>query len=500
MHPEEIIRGGLRHDRGQRCAGTIYAETRVIPMATASHRFKILCALIAVLILVALAWRFLDRPRTPVTVGGGIESDEVAESRQVPRDGEREKPLELAPVPDPQSEPSDSDKAAKVPARALFGIVTDRGGWPIVNVGIYARFEDETPSATTDRWGRFEIENLRARSKNQHVYARHPSYRNGSVPIGTAVETGQVLAITLKKGATVRGEVTFLGRPVADQEVKVVRMDLVGLFGSGKRNTRTGADGAYELFTVEPGTIQVTAYFQPDDEESSPRSMRIGLDIEDDETRVIDFDFRARDATLEGQVLFNGEPVPNAEVNAVSRSLSEAGESFREQTDSEGSYRFEALPSGVLEVQVEVEVGATEHMRGSTIELPAGFVSTSDFSLGGTGVITGYCTGREDYRNSVVMLMASEFSDLFEEQGIYRTFALLDVEHPFGAGTTVLSSDGSFRLEGLEAGTYAMLTLVNVDLSGRVDYAFTSVTVSESQETHVVLGPDYLTEYEPEED
>lgn len=467
-------------------------------MAAANHRVTIACATIAVLVLVGFAWRSLHQGTAPVVPSDtGIESDGVGDPTPAREDDGRENPQHPAQVASSPPETPEPEEETKAAERALSGIVTDRKGWPIEKVGIYARPKDESPAAITDSRGRFEIADLPSSTKKQKLYVRHSDYIHETVPIGTAVETGETLSITLRKGATLRGVVTYGGRPVANQEVK---MNRTGWFGSSKAgNTRTEGSGAYEFTTLEPEQIVVHAYLKTGDDESKPRRMRVDVLIEDEQTTVVNFDFPEWDATLEGQVLFNGYPVQNTSMSVVSRSVSGAAESFQGKTDSEGFYRFEALPSGVLEVAVEVEVGATEHARRTTLEIPAGYVTTRDFSFGGTGVVAGYGTGLDRYDHSAILLLAPKFSSLLTEMGIHQLFDRPDIETLFVAGTE-LAKDGSFRLEGLEAGSYTLLALVNASLSGHVNYTYMSVTVSDSHETHIVLGPEYLTEYGPEED
>ena len=82
------------------------------------------------------------------------------------------------------------------------------------------------------------------------------------------------------------------------------------------------------------------------------------------------------------------------------------------------------------------------------------------------------------------------------EVGWGKMWEMLDVESSLVADQK-LAEDGSFLVEGLEAGVYTMIvmTVPHTLLFEQFSYVYRSVTVSDSQETHVILGPDFVTEH-----
>jgi hypothetical protein len=466
-------------------------------MAASNHRFKILCAMIAVLILAALVWRFLPDPVGPVEEDVGFAS----EAAEAPVLGQGEvipeplgRPVEAKAI---QSEPREAEGEDEPLTRVVHGIVTDRNWMPIANAVVHAYQPDENPVATTDRWGRFEIPGLPSIPKDTNLLVRHPDYVPESVENGAIADPSEVLAITLKRGATITGTVTFRGRPAANQVVKAAISNPFGLRNT--KEARTDVRGAYTLTALEAHKArgyQVGAILQIGEEEN-PRIMSMEVTLEDERATIADFDFPDWDATLEGQLLFNGYPLRNKSINIVSRGLNGTREEFKGDTDSEGFYRFEALPSGILELHVQlIGMGKTTHYRAATIEIPSGFVTTQDFSFGGSGVITGYCTGIDDSLTYEGLgLLTAESFDILAATGLTELLSRVwntNLESEIMVAEPQLAEDGSFRIENLEPGTYTLLVMAEVDSVAA--YSFKRVMVTESEETHVVLGPDFISE------
>jgi hypothetical protein len=392
-------------------------------------------------------------------------------------------------------DPCEILEEAGPPTVTLQGIVTNRRLRPIEGAEVSRHGHEKEPDAITDGQGRFEIPELPA--DTELLYFRHPDYSPKRVPIISEVQSEELLEVVLDKGATLTGTVTHLGRPVASQQVIVTAKVMIS---TTTKSARTDTFGVYEIAHLEPGRQTARVLLQSDDNEVPSRKLSVDVVLEDEATTVANFNFREWDASLEGQVLFNGDPFQGAYVNVTGRTPDSARESFSEKVDANGHYHFEALPSGVLDVSVGGTYKGTTSYRGPTtaIEIPAGFVTTKDFSLGGSGVVTGYCLGLKKYdgADTEVMLLTPDISALLDEGGWAEMGVTLN-RGSSPASCRKIAEDGSFLIQGLEPGDYTILVLAlphTLSIT-HVSYAYASVTVSDSEESHVILGPDFVTKY-----
>ncbi|MCC6698710.1 MAG: carboxypeptidase regulatory-like domain-containing protein [Candidatus Hydrogenedentes bacterium] len=454
------------------------------------------CLLLACAIILILAGFFLVRPwdRTQPT-----ETPTKADSSGVERSLHKLPENDKEPSPLFVRSPSEGGKGDKRPQSAaltLQGIITNKSRSPVEGAEIFLERLDTPVVAASDLRGLFEITQVPAGAA--WLIVRHPDYAQERVSIVTAAEEGVVLQITLMKGAALTGTVTSDGRTLEGQTVEIGKN--VGFWGaSHEYSAKTNARGIYEFTHIKPRVIDVEACLRLDVSEGSPeRRLRVKALLEDGETTVVDFDFRKWEASLEGQVLFNGDPVQNGYISLWSRNSNGACETFTEEINEEGFYQFDALPAGTLDVTVDFGGdGETSYSRRSAVEIPPGFVTTQDFLFEGKGVVTGRCLGLEQYDRypSIALLLRSDISDLLAEDGWEETLRTLDVDE-FDVTGLDLAEDGSFEAEGLEAGNYTLIVLADLDIFGdQVTYTFAPVTVSESQEAYVVVGPDYITEH-----
>ena len=94
-------------------------------------------------------------------------------------------------------------------------------------------------------------------------------------------------------------------------------------------------------------------------------------------------------------------------------------------------------------------------------------------------------------------LVETDVADLLAEMGFFKVAMMMDLQ-TYLVAVPEVADDGAFRIEGLEAGAYTLLILVDNSSYDAITYVFTTVTVTESQETNVKLGPDFVTEYAEE--
>ena len=88
---------------------------------------------------------------------------------------------------------------------------------------------------------------------------------------------------------------------------------------------------------------------------------------------------------------------------------------------------------------------------------------------------------------------AEYFGNLLADAGLLGMLMTMYPEDAPIAVEVDLAEDASFRVDGLEAGVYTLLA-VEMSTFERLSYDFAVVTVSDGQEVHATLGPDWLTE------
>ncbi len=391
-----------------------------------------------------------------------------------------------------------SEAEEQPPALALHGIVLSVAGRRVNGAEVLINESDAQPAATTDVRGFFDIQELPAATRT--LFVRHADYVAKLVPVREAAASGETLEITLRRGATLTGTVTSLGRPLANHEVKSNDSGS-WFFGRESRVARTDGRGVYKFAHLRSGRYSPVCFLHEDDGESAPRKLTVDAILEDEKTTVANFEFREWNASLEGRILFNGQPAQDAYVEAVCRTEDEARESFQERADADGYYRFDILPSGTLDVAIRMRVGTAELQRTTVIEIPAGVVTTRDFAFGGAGAISGYCLGLDEHggqRNRIskpeVVLLKGDICDSLAEVGLLGTEMMTNMDAALHAYQEV-AEDGSFRMDNLEEGAYTVILVADIGLNSPLTYAFSCAAVSGAQETEIILGPDFVTEY-----
>jgi hypothetical protein len=371
----------------------------------------------------------------------------------------------------------------------------DRSEAPIEGVGLYLSEEDAIPAALTNAAGRSEVIGIPA--DTHKIFVRHPEYTPKHVRADTAIKTQAALKIMLSSGATLKGTVSYLGSPVANHKVAVIIASLMGSRNAAE--TRTGAEGDFEFTTLTPGRRSVVATFDAETKEKSPQLLRVEVILEEERTTEAHFYFRKWDAALEGYIHFNGEPASNAGIRLESLAGGNAKVRLTKSANEEGYYKFDSIPSGIFSILIEsLRVDKDVQSRTTQVEIPAGLITTKDFTFGGSGVITGICTGAPDISKASAILMPEIWSDYLSSVGLIESMWAMGMDIT-PIAEIEFSEDGSFRVEHLDAGTYTIIVVTEPNFSEQVSYAFAPVNVTDQRETYVTLGHDFITETVPEE-
>jgi RNA polymerase sigma factor (sigma-70 family) len=212
----------------------------------------------------------------------------------------------------------------------------------------------EAARTTTDRDGRFELRDLPAGTFELVARADELVGRRDRLVVTAAARLTDV-ALEVATGATVSGTVHADGRPLAQAQVGVGLLGVVGVWAQ----TRTDARGAYQLPGLLPGTWWVAAR-----SDGYRTAYRRQLSVA---TADLHVDLAlVHGTTLEGTVVDeSGRPVARAVVTADDEHRTQQGHAV---TAADGRFRIAELPPGPLDVSAaQVERGEAAEVR---LDLP----------------------------------------------------------------------------------------------------------------------------------
>ena len=346
---------------------------------------------------------------------------------------------------------TDLGTVSLAPGVPLRGLVTDPKGNPIAGAEVRAsaaerndrmpmRREEETgpPDATTTGDGSFVLED-RASGESLDLNVTHPDYGPGRAP-GVAVPAETPVRVVLQRTVRVSGKVSGPdGKPVAGVQVSLDELTPMS-FGSGRptlfpagrpQRAATDDEGGFAFERVAPGPIELRAeapryqVAKLEGLEASPGQELAGLEI-----------VLLPGGVVEGRVLSpDGRPLPGAEV--ILSLTSERGMAFtphRTQSDGDGRYRLDGLPTGPQTLEARAE-GYRRAAREVEVSAEPKAV---DFQLERGLEVSGRVVNEagEPVAGADVHLVAgiNQFDALRVQSG----------------------SDGAFRIAGVQDGSYRL--------------------------------------------
>lgn len=210
------------------------------------------------------------------------------------------------------------------------------------------------------------------------LVAQHPKYvPENALRIITASGETQRVRITLRGGGTIEGVVRRGGEPVEKVTVRMLSRD----FRSLHYGARSGADGTYSVTALPPGEIAITVVSNLGFGGIRP-SWNLSAFVEEGQVTVVDITFPDGGCSLEGTVLVDGQPPPEARI--VLEVDSAAGVfKGNMRVAPDGTYRFEDLPPGTATLVVYARgpggPGGYRRQR-TTLDLRDGEAILQDFN------------------------------------------------------------------------------------------------------------------------
>lgn len=358
------------------------------------------------------------------------------------------------------------------PEAHIEGRVADERGNPIGDARIYLGElprnwqRDNRHRTTTDATGAFKLTEMNAGS--HEIWAVHDYFIPASTQVTAAVGYPANALITLNSGGTIAGRITVAGRPVQAGRINANQRDNAR---GGTYNTRTNANGYYEIAGLPEGEYSTTAY-------AGPRSRKITAQVAKNMTTEVNVDFPNATGRIYGRVTgSNDQPLPGDKYfSAVITNADGLSENQRSAIASDGKYEFAAVPPGAVAItlrynnkshrsEFQIRDGqSVQHNivvdEGSTIE-----VSVSGVDNDADEVSVAAITGEVDL-DALAQNFLIEFTAMQSSSDIVH----LGAPHPNQMVESSRIRNGRATLTGLEPGDYTILVLrVDAALEGDIE-------------------------------
>lgn len=339
------------------------------------------------------------------------------------------------------------------PAACVAGHVVTADGLPVEGASIHLGEDASSePMAETDADGRFSITTLPAGDAT--LTATHPDYVSGRTSVSVQLQTTVETEIVLEQGGTVEGTVVDGAQPVPNHLVRIL---VPGDYSRPSLDDESGEDGRYRIPNVPAVEVRVAALMPGQDSHSSRPVVRRAL-VQAGQVTVVDFDFSATYATIEGAVLVDGRAPRRGAVSvAVSGEL---GQDSRVVTlDANGYYRAEDLLPGAVSVQANV-VGrdGVERRKTVKLEVAENEAVRQDFEFMQAATVYGTVTGVPDGKKGSVFAVAGGG----EQFNVTSLEDILNL-HNLVAADAEVSAGGAYQLDGLAPGAYTIVAIAAGD-------------------------------------
>lgn len=379
---------------------------------------------------------------------------------------------------------------AKGPTATITGKVTVKGkGLPGVAVGLRllessGQQQSTRYKAVTDEEGNYRISNVPP--GNYQVVTVAPAFASPEEPgrgktlIISKDETIENIDFALLKGGVITGRVTDSdGRPVVEQEVSILPVQMDSRFHYGPSSNRTDDRGIYRIFGVPAGNYRVAAgqmesesigrmgrgsYRQTFHPAAADISQAGIIEVtEGSETSNIDITlgrtlvkYSARGRVVDGET---SQPVANVGygVQMFVNESRTSSTTFGAVSNSEGEFRLDSLSPGKYAVFIEPRPDSewrAEAVRFEVIDQDVtGLVIKTSKAASVAGVVV--FDGLDDKAGQAIFKGTRMYAHV--------TYAN-SINGPSHSQSSPINPDGSFRVAGLQAGLLAFSVLTRARL------------------------------------
>jgi len=329
------------------------------------------------------------------------------------------------------------------PVYVARGTVLDRAGNPVYAAKIFTNrvldsaFDVAHHNALTNQYGEFELHGVVPETPD--IVAFHKD-------LGTATarldwERSEPVTLVLEPGGSVEGTVLLGGQPAANASVHA----------TSSLGTRHHSDldkaGHYRIDGLAPGRAELSFRIFGSDP-SRPRARSVEAVIVENQTTPVNMNFALATSTLEGWVSDRSGPLARATIHAT---IARDGEEdwFSTESNEEGYYVFDALPSGVVALTLMTPTGVRKQ---EDVQLPEGTQLRHDFQLDAGTVVTctfgKFSNGAAHFQVGVFAGQPAPVPRNKEERKVFNREAI---------GMATSYGGRPITLPGLSPGTYAIV-------------------------------------------
>lgn len=370
------------------------------------------------------------------------------------------------------------------PASSLTGIVVDERGTPVEGAFL---FDKRVPSVAAEREtqsltksgadGKFRIETLEKDSGS--IAAWHAESGMGAVFYDTV--SSDIEIVLRNNTGVVSGSVLVDGLAAAGAQVSLMGTDLLSAEAAafGAPNRRINEDGAFRFEGVPEGEYNVSASIgigEQDQNSYLGRNLARAITVERGADTEVLLEFPPEDASVEGRILFQGEPVSQGVVLLTLESP-EGKQTHVAQVGEDGSYVVAPLAAGHATLRTSVIAQAPFSSVSQTLEFDVapGEAVYRDIRYDGIGVVRGTVSGAPvDQQLPIVLLPGTV------EFGAVTLETVLTVSQESVANTMV-AGPGQFEISAVPPGDYTVFAWLS-NSSGRVEiYGTAYATIREDE-------------------